>query len=50
MAIERCIVTDLDAVRYRLHGFYTESGRGLGSLDRADFRWSFLEPPDDLWP
>ena len=20
------------------------------TLDRADFRWSFLEPPDDLWP
>jgi hypothetical protein len=39
------IVNDLDAVRCGLHGFYTESGRGPGSLDRADFRWSFLEPP-----
>jgi len=39
------IVNCLDAVRCGLHGFCTESG--LGSLDRTDFRWSFLEPADD---
>jgi hypothetical protein len=41
----------MDRLQFQiLHGFYTESGRGLGSLDRVDFRPSFLGPLDDVSP